>query len=105
MPGVTNLGTEVPWAPPVHSALMSTMRTISPNPRVAMARKTPRSRMTGRPSKKATQAPTSMPTGMPTTSGLSPTTGLSGMTTVALKPASDARPAWPRLSCPAMRTA
>ena len=58
-----------PCAPPVTDTLIATIRTTSPNPSVAMARNTPRSRSTGRPTISAVTAPTLIPTSATTISG------------------------------------
>jgi hypothetical protein len=102
---VTHFSTRTPSAPLVHSALVMKTRTISPKAMVAMARKTPRSRSTGNPTTNAAAAPTRAPTGRPTSTGESePKSGSVGTTRVETYAASEANPAWPRLSCPAMST-
>ena len=58
-----------PCAPPVMSRLMARIRTTSPNPRVAIARYTPRRRSTGRPTTNAATAPTPIPTTTTTARG------------------------------------
>ncbi len=102
---VTHFSMRRPSAPLVHSALFMNTRTISPKAMVAMARNTPRRRRTGRPTTNAAAAPTAAPTGRPTITGESePKIGSAGTTSVETYAPSEANPAWPRLSCPAMRT-
>jgi hypothetical protein len=82
------------------------MRTASAKASVAMARNTPRRCMVGRPRTTAAIAPTTMPMTMATSSpGTSPNSLGLGPRVTAVKAAREAKPAWPRLSCPATRTA
>ena len=91
--GSTSLGKVSPWAPLVQDWLMRKIRTISAKARVAMARKIPRSRMTGRPRMNAAITPTVIPNTMPTASGgMKPSSGSSGTTRDAVNAAREANP-------------
>jgi hypothetical protein len=71
-----------------------------------MARKTPRRCIVGRPSTTAATAPTAMPiTTAISNAGTSPTSSPLGARLAAENAATEANPACPRLSCPAIRTA
>jgi hypothetical protein len=104
--GPTSLGKESPCAPCVQVWLIRKIRTISANASVAMARNTPRSRISGRPRMNATSIPTPTPNTIATTSdGTTPNSGSAGTTRVEVNAAREAMPSWARLSCPASSTA
>lgn len=81
------------------------IRTTSANAIVAIAKTTPRNRNAGTPRTSAAAAPIAAPTGIPTNTGENvPNNGSSGTTHVDKNAPSEANPACPRLSCPAMST-
>jgi hypothetical protein len=75
------------------------MRTASANPSVAMARKTPRRCIVGRPRTTAASAPTAIPIATAISrAGTSPTSSPLGARLAPEKAPRAANPAWPRLS-------